>query len=69
MIQEFVYSSQNGFAGAFSVLDNMRVNGEGVDIVLSGDDVDTNHNEDSVKCHSLVLSSISPYFRYAEMKG
>ena len=63
MVQESVFSSQNGFVGAFSVLDNMRANDEGVDIVLRGDDVDTNHNQDSVKCHSLVLSSISPYFR------
>ena len=60
MVQQCVYYCQEGFTSAFSVLDNMRASNEGVDTVLKGDSLDDNN---AVKCHSLVLSSISPYFR------
>ena len=61
MVQQDVFKSETGFSEAFKVLEIMRDDGEGVDVVLRGDDDD--EDEQAIKCHSLVLSSMSPYFR------
>ena len=60
-MQQDVFKSETGFSEAFKVLEIMRDDGEGVDVVLRGDDIDD--DEQAIKCHSLVLSSMSPYFR------
>ena len=58
MVQQDVFKNETGFSEAFKVLEIMRDDGEGVDVVLRGDD-----NDEPIICHSLVLSSMSPYFR------
>ena len=66
-MQQDVFKNETGFSEAFKVLEIMRDDGEGVDVVLRGDDDDD--DEQAIKCHRLVLSSMSPYFRLDLFRG
>ncbi len=59
---ETVYRSDEVFREAFAVFNSMREDSEHTDIILRGDDGDTDHGG-GIPCHRLVLAAVCPYFR------